>query len=266
MSEITQNLVYPWRIFQEAWALFTQQWKKFSVLYLIFGLPVALLKLYSDALPKENILAVVAIFILGIIISSWGSVANLISADKTTNNESWEIGKSILASRVYALKFIVLIVSFYALVLFLTFGCGIVFYAGWMGFFKGHSLGLAAIIVSTLVLVAALVYGAVRWSLSGVVCVLEQSWPLAALRGSNNLIKPHVSAMLKIYLLIIVTVIIYSLPVFIFKIIFNAQAQNATLFVRLANVYDILIQSVFIPFVTLAMVLLYKKLKGMAIS
>ena len=121
----------------------------------------------------------------------------------------------------------------------------------------GMTFAFVIIAVAIIASVVALVYYAIRFALSGVICILESLKPVASLRTSYALIKKHVTPVIGVYALIIIFISLCFIPVFIFGPMIASKGMAVIL---LAS-YQALVGAILVPVVIWITVILYKKLK-----
>ncbi|MDD5108368.1 MAG: hypothetical protein PHC29_02505 [Candidatus Omnitrophica bacterium] len=258
------NAISPVSIFKQAWRVCWKNVGKLSAIYLIFNLPVTIISLFpavrqfADQKPS---LAALLWFLFLIVISSWGHVALLLGANKAVSTEDYTIGQSISQSRLFLVKYLALILSvtLFIMVIIIVAGVSVVVA---LVFLSEINKMLAALICSVLVIVAvsSLVFFLLRWSISVLVCVFENSGPVSALKRSFCLVKEHINPVVGVYGLIMVVGIACLVPI----VIAGALSSTGSDLNRAqlgSVIYMVLINAVLVPFFTTMIVVLYRKLR-----
>jgi hypothetical protein len=129
-------------------------------------------------------------------------------------------------------------------------------------FVKAQSVTVTVLIAAVAIIacVAALVYCAIRFSLAGVVSIMENLGPVASLKMSYALIKKRVPPVIGVYCLVMLVYIVCFIPVLWFGPMFTSK--DAALI--LLTVYQVVISAVLVPLSACAMVILYKRLQEAA--
>ena len=121
----------------------------------------------------------------------------------------------------------------------------------------GVTLVLLLAAVAIIACVVAMVYFAVRFSLAGVICIMEKLGPVAALKISHSLIKPCVPPVIGTYLIIFLLIVLCFIPVYALGPIISPKSMALILLTS----YQVLAGAALVPIWITAQVGLYKKLK-----
>ncbi|MFA5092402.1 MAG: hypothetical protein WC543_00420 [Candidatus Omnitrophota bacterium] len=265
MSNQENVALHPVAILKQAGSFCRSNLKQLGLIYLIFNLPVTLmsfLPFMNTAAGQPTTLAQTAAFMLILVISSWGYISLLLSANKIVSAQTYTIKQSIQEVKNYFLKYLVLIICI------VIFAAGFAIIVGILGTVVlpmllklNQTIGLifgVILLVAALLLVLAV---ALRWSLSALVCVYETLGPLAALKQSCALIKKHINPVVGTYGLIILVYLVGLLPVFILGIFTDAGPDLMSPVNIVTTLYIFLMNIILVPFWTMSNVVLYKKLK-----
>ncbi|MDO8488549.1 MAG: hypothetical protein Q7S42_00320 [Candidatus Omnitrophota bacterium] len=260
-----KNAIYPVLIFKQAWRICWDNLSKLGVIYLIFNLPGVIISLLSTAKPvpgQKTGLVVALGFLVTIVMSSWGYIALLLSANKALDAQDYTIAQSISQTRVFLVKYLGLILSV-ALFIMGIFITGFASVMVTVVFLSKANAVLATVICLVLIIavIASLVFFLLRWSLSALVCVFEGSRPIPALNGSFSLVKEHINPVVGVYVLMTLIYTITSVPAIIAMALsavtvpVNQSSQFAV------TIYFILLNIIVVPFCSTTTVVLYRKLK-----
>jgi hypothetical protein len=263
-----KNVIHPIAIFKQAWSIGWKNLRQLSVVYLVFNLPITVISmsLMVRSLPDQKpSLAAFLGFLLLIVISSWGHIALLLSADKAVGAQDYTIGQSISQAKVFLVKYLALIISFTLFMMGIIIVAGIFVVVVWAFLLQVNKI-LAGLIcfALTITVIAFLVCLMLRWSLAAVACVLENAWPVPAVKRSFSLVKDKINPVVGIYGLMTLVYIVYLVPMMIAGGWLDAGkntrlASQADMTVYI--LFSFLISTVLVPFGTIIIVVLYKKLK-----
>jgi hypothetical protein len=260
-----KKVIYPIVIFKEAWGICWKHLGKLSVIYLIFNLPIVVVYLTPMASKLQNQKPSLSTFLLfflpAFLVSIWGHIALLLGAKKAVDLEDYTIGKSISQAKVFFLKYlgVILVITLFIMGIMILGGISVAMILAILS--KVNKI--LAVLISLALVIAilmSLVYFILRWSLATVVCVLENDRPIVALKRSLSLVTDYVHPVVGSYCLIILIYIVCLLPIIIvgaFLGIGNDTAQAN----RVGIMYSIFINTALVPFSTMIIVVLYKKLK-----
>jgi len=255
----------PTIILKQAWAFCRKDLKKLGLIYLIFNLPLVIISFFPVANissdQKLNFAQILG-FIFSVIVNSWGHITLLLSAHKVTGDAGYSIGQSIKEAKNFLLKYLALILSVALIV------SGFIILAGvsatiMLPFLLKINRILSIVFGSFLLItvIVLLVFYILRWSLSALTCVFENLQPIAALKLSFSLINQHINTVVGVYGLIILIYIAGLFPVMLMGIWGGLGQSSNSPFNLVATIYTTFINIVFVPFWTMATVVLYKKLK-----
>lgn len=260
MAGCVKKAVYPVLIFKEAWGICVKNLMKFSIVYLIFYIPYLILSGLSLVIAgdQSNMLSLISA-LLGL----WSGVALISAAFKAAQGERISIAESILlGARKYLVSYIavaLLIVLFIVGILFAGASVAIVSYALIGG--SGIVPAFATQFIPVVVVVCALVYFMIRWALAGTVCVVEKMGPIASLKRSVSLIKDYVTPVVGEYALFILVTLLASIPYMAWIAIFGRYNDGMEAEIVAGAVNNIIINTILMPFLSVIMVVMYKKLK-----
>jgi hypothetical protein len=122
------------------------------------------------------------------------------------------------------------------------------------------SPALVIAILGVILCVAAAVYLGIRFSLAGLIAVLEKASPFAAIMASHRLISRHATAVVAEYTLVIFLLFLLFIPVTVFTPALLRFPAGAAVI----EIYQLLISSIVVPLWSLVFVKLYHKLKEAA--
>lgn len=256
-----QNAVHPVAIFKQSWQIASKNLGRLGVIYLAFYLPLTILSLSPvvSSIPHQKLtLAAVMWYLFLFLASSWGQIALLLSVDKALGAQDYEIGQSINQAKAFLVKFLILSLSvaLFAMGIILIADIFVVLISVFLAPVNKilAILGYCALFITVLF---TFVFFLLRWSLAGLICVLENLWPPAALKRSFSLINKNINPVAGTYGLMILFYLAALLPLIIAGI-WLGRSQGFHLGI---TIYMTVINSVLMPFWVILTVALYKKLK-----
>jgi hypothetical protein len=260
--------VHPVCIFKQAWSICWKNLSRLSAVYLIFNLPItiiSLLPIFRLTPDQKPNLLVLLWFLCSLVIGSWGYIVLLLGANKALAGQDYTIGQNINQAKTFLVKYLVMILTIVLFVMATVIVAGMLAVAG-VAILSQVNKMLVMPVFSILIItfIAGLLFVSLHWSLGGLVCVLEDRGPIAALKRSYALVKQYINPVAGTYgLLALVHLVCFS-PMIIAMGAGALPTQDAE--ARLSSqlgmaIYTVLISIVLVPFVTMLTVVLYKKLK-----
>jgi hypothetical protein len=130
-------------------------------------------------------------------------------------------------------------------------------------FVKAPQINLAIILAAALAIVAcvfALVYCAIRFSLAGVISIMEKAGPVTSLKTSHSLIKKNISPVVGVFMFILLISALLFFPGLLLNLLIapNTGVNGVSV---LLIIYQVLVGAITVPIWASVMVVLYKKLK-----
>lgn len=252
--------MHPWQIFVEGLKNWRKIWGKLSGIYLLIYIPLTIWDILSafwifkDARPGfmqigggvvRWVLEVLAVASLILAVKEQANMitSNVVGIIKTAVKYLW---RYILTTLLYSLG-----IGGIALLIVIIMGMLVANEA------SGLTVTLLMITIAMIACVAAMVYCAVRFSLAGVVCIMENAGPIASLKTSYTFIKKHVSPVIGVYSLVLLFIIICYTPLFIFG---SVIVPKSTTLILLTS-YQVLVNAIIVPVGICVMVMLYKRLQ-----
>lgn len=265
MTKQAMAIESPVFILKQAWEFCRKDFKKLGLIYIIFNLPITIITFFPifniTAGQKLNLVQVMGSILL-LIVNSWGHITLLLSTSKDVVGQNYSLGQSIKEAKNFLLKYIVLILSVVLIVLGFIVLVGIAATVIFPLLLKTNRI-VGIIFGSLLVIgvIITLVFYTLRWSLSGLTCVFENLRPLAALKHSFALINKHTNRVVGVYGLIVLIYIVGLFPVILMGLLPGLGQSARSSFNMGVTIYTTLMNTVFVPFWVMSVVVLYKKLK-----
>ena len=260
-----KNAIHPVFIFKQAWSVCRKNLRQLSAIYLIFNLPIAVISLSPmvRSLPHQKpSLALVLWSLLTMVIGSWGHIALLLGANQAVGAQDYTIGQSIRQAKVFLVKYLALILSITLFIMGNIIVGGIS--AGVIFALLLRVNTILAVLICLVVIIAvivSLVYFVLRWSLAGLACVFENTWPIPALKDSFALVKKHINPVVGIFGLMLAMYVACFVPMTSAMVLLGVGRNVGQPNQVGTTIYTILINIVLVPFYTMITVVLYKKLK-----
>jgi len=229
------NKVSPVEVFGSGFRLWKSKFSDLSAIYLVFYAPMLLLNglfwmLTGPVKPGSRPTGLsLMMSLVGLFVGIWSAISFIIELGRKDQAGFWaedikQAGRRFLP---YA----------GATILYYLFSAGLfILSAVLAGFISGGFFGVGKIAVGSIALavliipaVCVLVYFGIRWSLFGIVCVLENLSPVASLKRSYALVKNYVTPLVGVYFLFGLISVLAVLPMFLIGSLFKTQ-QAAYMF------------------------------------
>jgi len=261
----TKKAIHPLLITREAWGICLKNLKKMSAIFLIFNLPVLAIYLtpLGDKLQHQKLNFSIFIFVVISILafSIWNHIALLLGAKKAVDFEEYTVGQSVKQAGPLFFKYLgtgLAATSFLSCLI--MFGLIFVAVAFPLLLKINKILAISICLAAAITVIWTFVYFMLRWSLATAVCVLENSRPLAALKRSHFLVTEYVHPVVGTYCLF---TLMYIACMLVFVIIgaFLGLSNDENQSNCVGMIFSMLINTVLVPFWTIATVILYKELK-----
>ena len=253
--------LHPVAIFKKGWDLCFKNLRAFVGPYLAIYLPVLVLTLVQLAFIRSDRqdLAQALVGLVNIILSCWGAVVMINVAQKISSGKKCNFKESFTNSGKYLLCYLGA-AGLLVLTLTVIVACGVAIpmIAVRTLWHINRMLATLLISVSIVASVSGLVYFAIRWSLYGVICVLEDAGPVNALKRSLHLVKNYVNAFVAEVCLLIAVAVICAIPLIIARYFVNDKFT----FSFVAVFYNTFARLLVIPLWSIIFIGFYKKIKA----
>ena len=253
--------LHPVDIFKKGWELCLKNLRSFVGPYLVIYLPVLVLTLAQLVVIRsdQHDLTQALVGLVNIILSCWGAVVMINVAQKISSGKRCNFKESFTNSGKYLLCYLGA-AGLLVLTLTVIVACGVAIpmiavRALWH---INRMLATLLISVSVVASVSGLVYFAIRWSLYGVICVVEDAGPVNALKRSLQLIKNYVNAFVAEVCLLIAVAVIFAIPLIIARYFVNDKFT----FSFIAVFYNTFARLLVIPLWSIVFIGFYKKAKA----
>jgi hypothetical protein len=261
LNQKEKSVIAPVFIFKQAWSICRKNLSKLSIIYLIFNLPIVIISLspmISSLSDQKLSLAGVVWFLFLIVTSSWGQVALFLGAHKAVGSEDYTVSQTISQAKLSLIKYLALLLVIAGIVTVAAIFIGVI---GVLLPLVNKILAGLILIVLIIAAIAAIVFFSLRWSLAALVCVLESTRPITALKRSFSLVREHINPVVGIYGLLMLINCVCWVPMFITGVLSGA-GQSVDPFIQMGmTVYMLFINIVLVPFCVVTTVVLYKNLK-----
>jgi hypothetical protein len=262
-QEAVKNNVSPVEVFSSGSRLWWSKFSSLSTIYLIFYAPMLLLNgfiwiLSGPVKPGARPTGLsLMMSLIGLLVGIWSAISFIIELGKKEQGGFW--AKDIKDARTRFLPYAG------AMILYYLFSAGLFilsavlagFIAG--GLFASGKIAMGAIALAAFVIpaICVLVYFGIRWSLFGIVCVLESLSPVASLKRSYSLVRNYVTPLVGVYFLFGLVSVLAILPLFFMGGLFKTQ-QAAYMF---GTAYHFLISLFLLPLWFAIDISFYSKIK-----
>ena len=255
------KVLHPVGIFKKGWDLWVKNLRSFIGPYLAIYLPVLVLTLaqlvviHSD----QHDLTQALVGLVNIILSCWGAVVMINVAQKISLGKTCTFKESFTNSGKYLLCYLGA-AGLLVLTLTVIVACGVAIpiIAVRTLWYIHRMLATLVISVSVVASISGMVYFAIRWSLYGILCVVEDAGPVNALKRSLQLIKNYVNAFVAEVCLLIAVAVIFAIPLIIARYFVNDKFT----FSFIAVFYNTFARLLVIPLWSIVFIGFYKKAKA----
>ena len=260
IPEQENKALHPVTIFKEGWNLCAKNLRSFIGPYLAIYLPVLALTLVQLVIMRadQQDLTQALVGLANIILSCWGAVVMINVAQKISLGKTCNFKESFTSSGKYLLFYLgaaaLLVLT---LTVIVACGVGIPIIAVRTLWHINRVWATLLISVSVVASVSGMVYFAIRWSLYGILCVVEEAGPINALKRSFHLIENYVNAFVAEVCLLIVAVLIFATPLIMTRYIINDRF-TVTL---IAAFYSTFVRLLIIPLWSVVFIGFYRKAK-----
>lgn len=262
-----KTAIRPVLVVQQAWSIGWKNLSQLSAIYLIFNLPVTIIswlpmfRLTPDQKPS---LPVILWLLCSLVIGSWGQITLLLGAYKAIVAQDYTISQTIGQAKAFLLKYLALILSVALAIIgiLVVAGISVTVVVAFLSQVNKMLVRPVSLIL-IMAVITGLIFIALRWSLGGLVCVLEGSGPISALKRSSALVKGHINPVAGTYGLLGLAYFVGLIPMAAINIsgALSGKSPEVASYSQLGMIiYVVLINIVLVPFITMATVVLYKKL------
>ena len=262
IPEQEHKALHPVDIFKKGWDLCVKNLRSFVGPYLAIYLPVLALTLVQLIIVRFEQLDITQALIglANIVLSCWGAVVMINVAQKISSGKTCNFKDSFTNSGKYLLCYLgaagLLVLT---LIVIVACGVAIPIIAVRTLWHTNRMLATLLISVSVVASVSGMVYFAIRCSLYGILCVVEDTGPVNALKRSLHLIKAYVNAFVAEICLLIAVALIFAVPLIMAAYIINDRFAVSLI----AVFYNTLVRLLIIPLWSIVFIGFYKKAKEM---
>ncbi len=260
-EQIEKQAIHPIAIFKEGWDIYCKHAGSFSVAYLSIYLPLTVLSLAQMLFTQSAKPSAIGVMagIISMVVGGWAYMVFINMANRALKGESLRMGESVKGTGRYLLYYLCASIISFVLIALLWVVAGILMAAGAGLLWKINKVAAGIILAAVVIAgVAVSVYFSIRWSLFGILCVTEETGPVAALKRSYALVKDYVTPVVGEYFLIMAISIFSIVP---FAVVLNTTIKSKMVISVIYIIYSSIINMVLLPFWNTVLVVLYRKLK-----
>jgi len=256
-----EGAMHPWLIFVEGLKNWRVNWRKLAVIYLFVYLPLTLIDLFLVSRSGKLDLAQIANSLLHWILDALVMASLILAVQEQLSSITNKALGTIRGALRHLWRYMLTALVYGVIVLSIIMLAVVIISFVFAAVIQMSTINMAILVAAALALIACVtgvVYCVIRFALAGVVCIIEEAWPLRALKTSRSLIKKHVTPVVGVFCFIFLISGLLFFPGFLINALFASQAGGNTLFLIF---YQVVAGAVTVPIWVSVMVVLYKKLK-----
>ena len=251
--------MHPWAIFVEGLKNWRINWLKLAGIYLLIYIPLTVLDVLLTSKDGSPSLVQMASGIIHWALDAFVMASLILSAKEHLNATVSKVMDTLKASLKYLVRYM------FTTLLYSVIAVGIVLLAAMVMSFlftslvktPGITVGVLMAIIAMIACVAAVVYCVIRFSLSGIICIMEEVGPVESLKTSHSLIKKSVPSVLGVFFFMLLLTGLLFVPAILLNSVIVSNSAGSILSV----IYQVLAGAVTFPVWVSVMVILYKRLK-----
>jgi hypothetical protein len=255
-----EGIMHPWTIFVSGLKNWRVNWLKLAGVYLLIYIPLTIFDSFWMLRGAKPGLVQFAGSLIHWLLDAFVMVSLILSVKEQLSSVISKAMDTMKSALKYLWRYILTTLLYSVITVGIVLLTVIIISFVSAIFTKIPHITVAAILIATVLIiacVAAAVYAVIRFSLAGVVCIMEETGPVAALKISHNLIKKSVSPVVGVFCCIILLHALLLLPAFFLSLL---SLPNGSGGISLA-IYQVLAGAVAVPIWVSVMVVLYKRLK-----
>lgn len=251
--------MHSWAIFVEGLKHWRANWLKLAGIYLLIYIPLTIFNAFLLLKGAKPTLIQFLSSVINWVLGAFVMASLIVSVKERLNAAVSKVLDTMKTAVKYLWRYILATLLYGAINLGIVLIMVIIMIFLYTLFVKVQTITIALgiTVIAIVACVAALVYCAIRFSLAGVVCIMENAGPLASIKASHALIKKRVPKVIGVYCLVMLFYIVCFIPVFWF----GPMSASKDVAVILLTVYQVLISAILVPVGACAMVILYKRLQ-----
>ena len=254
--------MHPWAIFVEGLKNWRVNWRKLTGIYLLIYIPLTLLDLLWVSKGDKSDLVQLASSLIHWALDSFVMASLILSVQEQLNTIIRKATDTMKAAIKYLWRYMLTVLLYGIIVVGIIMLVVVIMSFMFAAFISMPSINIAILLVAVIAIIAcvvAVVYCVIRFSLAGVICVMEEVGPIRSFKTSHSLIKKSIKPVVEVFLLILLTSALLFFPGFRFSLSAGSKTALGTI---LLVFYQVLVGAVTVPILASVTVVLYKKLKG----
>lgn len=252
--------MHPWAIFVQGLKNWRVNWLKLAGIYLLIYIPLTLLDLFWMSKGVKPVLVQLAGSIIHWVLDAFVMASLILSAKEQLNTIASKATDTMKAVVKYLWRYMLTTLLYGIIIMGIIFLVVMIMSFIFASFVKMPDINMVTLSAATMAIIAcvvAMVYCVIRFSLAGIICIMEETGPVRSLKTSHSLIKKSILPVVGVFFFILLLSALLLLPGFLLVPAIVSKSLGEILLV----IYQILVGAVTVPILVYAMVVLYKKLK-----
>jgi len=254
--------MHPWLTFVEGFKGWRANWRKLAGIYLLFYIPLTFMDLLWVSKNVKVDWIQITSGIIHWVCDAVVMVSLIVAVQEQLNTIKHKVVETIKAAFKYLWRYMLTALLYGLMVLSIIILAAVIMSVLFAAFMKMAAINMAILTVAIIALIAcivALVYCVIRFSLAGLISVMEESGPIKSLKASRGLVQKNITPVVGVFFCVFLISALLFLPVMIFNSLIGAREGLATVVLVF---YQVLIGTLTVPIWVSVAIVLYKKLKG----
>ncbi len=252
--------MHPWEIFVEGLKNWRVNWPKLAGIYLLIYIPLTLWDLLWSSKGAQPILAQLASGLMRWALDAFVMASLILSVKEQLNAIASKAMATMKAATKYLWRYMLTTLLYGIIAMGIILLAVMIMSFMFAAFIKMPNITIAAVLMPTIAIIACvviMVYCVIRFSLFGVICIMEEVGPVRSLKASHSLIKNKVSPVVGVFFFILLLSALLFIPGYLLIQVIGPNGAGNILLV----IYQVLVGAVAVPIWASVAVILYKKLK-----
>ncbi|MFA5286685.1 MAG: hypothetical protein WC394_00200 [Candidatus Omnitrophota bacterium] len=252
--------MHPWAIFVEGLKNWRVNWRKLAGIYLLVYIPFTLIDLFWISKGAKLALVQLASSLVRWALDAFVMASLILSVREQLNAIAHKAMDTMKTAIKYLWRYMLTVLLFSLITLGIILLAAIIMSFISAAFVRMPSINLAVLLAGAIVIIAcvgAAVYCAFRFSLAGIICIMEEAGPVRSLKISHDLVKKSISPVVGVFCFILLPFSLLFIPALLFNLVIGLQGAGEILLI----IYQVLASAVAVPMWVSVMLVLYKKLK-----
>lgn len=253
--------MHPWTIFVEGLKNWRANWRKLAGIYLLIYIPLTLIDLFLTPRGAKLVLVQLASGLIHWSLDAFVMASLILSVQEQLNTIVRKARDTMKIALKYLWRYMLTILLYGIIAMGIIMLAVMIMSFVYLSFVKMPNINITIISLAAIAIIACLVaavYSVIRFSLAGVICIIEEAGPIKSFKTSHSLINKSVAPVVGVFSLMLLFSALLFLPGFLYNLIIGPKVGAGAILLVL---YQIFVGAVSAPIWASVMVILYKKLK-----